>query len=634
MTAMHDAVKNFGNSNETKMLKNWSISNFKSFRDLQPIDLSMVNVLAGANSSGKSTIIQSILILKQTLQYGSADRPIVLNGPLLRMGSLQDVCNDLSLEKPIEIGFDFDLLPEEMESNGRPIWGKSSTYPFQLGNSIEWKEISTKLTFGIRESDLFTNTQSPGATLLPKLFRSHLSIQGNNDDEQHSQTWDVTYSPYSRWEYDLSVDDDSALEITINKPEADIEGVVVEHFLPDFAVVRYNHTVLEVSALVDAIFQPNTTLLGQARSFSDEVISPEAVAIVNQWLTKQNAESIQPRGINTMASEIQAKISRFTRPRNVGSLLHLTENMPHSMAEELSDLKENIKNTLLSERSVERRAIAGRSKGMAYATSYLADFFRYGVRYLGPLRDSPRPVYQPEALESTTDVGYRGEHTAAVFEINKRQRVTYTSPPNEDTDESYLDQATVTTNNLEYATAEWLEYLGVASLVETLDAGVFGNRLRVSIEEGEQLHDLTNVGVGVSQVLPIVVMSLLAPRGSLLIFEQPELHLHPRVQARLADFFLALAKDGKQTILETHSEYLVDRLRLRIASAPQDNVRSLVNILFSEKKFGLSSLIPLEISEYGAIVNWPKDFFEQSQRDVSRIIQAASRKRKHKSQKP
>jgi predicted ATPase len=90
--------------------------------------------------------------------------------------------------------------------------------------------------------------------------------------------------------------------------------------------------------------------------------------------------------------------------------------------------------------------------------------------------------------------------------------------------------------------------------------------------------------------------------------------------------------DGKQTLLETHSEYLVDRLRLRIASAPSDNVRPLVNILFSEKKNGSSDLTPVEISEYGSILNWPKDFFEQSQQDVGKIVQAASRKRKSKSQ--
>jgi predicted ATPase len=126
-------------------------------------------------------------------------------------------------------------------------------------------------------------------------------------------------------------------------------------------------------------------------------------------------------------------------------------------------------------------------------------------------------------------------------------------------------------------------------------------------------------------------MALLAPAGSFLIFEQPELHLHPKVQARLGDFFLALALDGKQLLLETHSEYLVDRFRLRIALSSSDKVRHLVNILFSEKVGSSSSLEPVEISEYGAVLKWPKDFFEQSQRDVGRIVKAASGKRRSKS---
>ena len=65
------------------MLKRWSIENLKSFRGRTNIDLAPINVFAGANSSGKSTIIQSILLLKQTLQYAQPNRAIALNGPLL-----------------------------------------------------------------------------------------------------------------------------------------------------------------------------------------------------------------------------------------------------------------------------------------------------------------------------------------------------------------------------------------------------------------------------------------------------------------------------------------------------------------------------------------------------------------------
>jgi predicted ATPase len=123
-------------------------------------------------------------------------------------------------------------------------------------------------------------------------------------------------------------------------------------------------------------------------------------------------------------------------------------------------------------------------------------------------------------------------------------------------------------------------------------------------------------------------LALLAPRGSLLIFEQPELHLHPKVQARLADFFLSMALSGKQTLAETHSEYLIDRFRLRVALATDLRVKNMLSVLFSERENGVTNLIPIEISEYGAVLKWPKEFFDQSQSDVARILQAASAKRR------
>ena len=197
------------------------------------------------------------------------------------------------------------------------------------------------------------------------------------------------------------------------------------------------------------------------------------------------------------------------------------------------------------------------------ASDFIKDFFRDGIRYLGPLRDVPKPMYQLEALESTTNVGYRGEHTAAILDLNGDRLVYYHNPPNEFSETEYVALSERRRGSLHDAVVEWLTYLGIADEVITTDAGVSGHRLQVSMDRSGQLHDLTNVGVGVSQVLPIVVTALLASPGSFLIFEQPELHLHPKVQARLADFFIALALDGKQTLLETHSEYLIDRIRLR-----------------------------------------------------------------------
>jgi predicted ATPase len=169
--------------------------------------------------------------------------------------------------------------------------------------------------------------------------------------------------------------------------------------------------------------------------------------------------------------------------------------------------------------------------------------------------------------------------------------------------------------------------MGIATEVTTGDQGKIGHQLQVQTQGLSSFHDLTNVGVGVSQILPIVVMALLAEPPSLLIFEQPELHLHPRVQTRLADFFLSVSLIGKQCLLETHSEYLVERLRRRIAEADGDSLTSIARIYFTERVSGETSLRPAEVTRYGALSSYPPDFFDQSAEEAEGIVKAAIEKR-------
>ena len=121
-------------------------------------------------------------------------------------------------------------------------------------------------------------------------------------------------------------------------------------------------------------------------------------------------------------------------------------------------------------------------------------------------------------------------------------------------------------------------------ILRTRDRGKLGHELKVRVATEGVAQDLTHVGVGVSQVLPILVMSLLAEEDTTLIFEQPELHLHPKVQTLLGDFFLSMALLGKQCIVETHSEYLINRLRFRAASAPlEQSISDVMKIYLVEK---------------------------------------------------
>jgi len=226
----------------------------------------------------------------------------------------------------------------------------------------------------------------------------------------------------------------------------------------------------------------------------------------------------------------------------------------------------------------------------------------------------------------TSDVGLRGEYTAAVLDLYRNREVEHI--PSECFQSPTVQSEALTCSLIE-AVVDWLHYLGVAEEIETKDLGNLGHELKVTSHNADKPHDLTHVGVGVSQVLPILVTSLLAEADTVLIFEQPELHLHPRVQSRLADFFLSMSLLEKQCLIETHSEHLINRLRLRVASSPDELLSSTIKMYFVERTKEGSSFRPVEINEYGAIPDWPEGFFDQSQHEAEEILKAAMAKRRN-----
>jgi predicted ATPase len=126
-------------------------------------------------------------------------------------------------------------------------------------------------------------------------------------------------------------------------------------------------------------------------------------------------------------------------------------------------------------------------------------------------------------------------------------------------------------------------------------------------------------------------MCLLAEPDTTLIFEQPELHLHPKVQTLLGDFFLSMSLLGKQCILETHSEYLINRLRFRAAASSTDQISNTISMYFVEKPEDTSVFRRVVVNEFGAITDWPEGFFDQSQSEAEAILRSATRKRQARS---
>jgi predicted ATPase len=131
----------------------------------------------------------------------------------------------------------------------------------------------------------------------------------------------------------------------------------------------------------------------------------------------------------------------------------------------------------------------------------------------------------------------------------------------------------------------------------------------------ERMVPISAVGMGVSQILPVLVQGLIAPPiDCLLLFQQPELHLHPALQEGLADFLLALAMSGRRVIVETHSEYLVSRLAHNLVDLDwglDDPERYIGLVLVSQNTEDGTTYRATEIDPLGTI-NWPEGFFNES----------------------
>ena len=235
--------------------------------------------------------------------------------------------------------------------------------------------------------------------------------------------------------------------------------------------------------------------------------------------------------------------------------------------------------------------------------------------YLGPLRAYPRRIYIRSGGQPI-DVGQTGESVVDAILSSREQgyRIRVTGRKSKPTLDEYV--------------AEWLKRLGLVHdfRVEALAEGrrLFEVKVRKSPHSAEVL--LTDVGFGVSQILPVLVLCFYAPKESTVILEQPDIHLHPSVQAELADVFIdAWKKRNVQILFESHSEHLLRRLQRRIAERKIQE--SDVGLFFcSTDESGGSSLSPLEVDEFGNISNWPKDFFGDQFGEIAAMSKAALKK--------
>jgi len=617
------------------MITKWTVSNFKSITKETSLDLAPLTIFAGPNSSGKSTVLQGMLLISQTLSNKVSSRSVVLNGALTRLGQFDDLRSQGGEYDQITLGWECKI-PEAAQRNALMHGNVSSSWFFSGPGSERIREISCKLSFdadqGSPDRDVFQ--------LQPQLFlfamsvlarthdntdqRSELTITRSLDVGAKAADLNITEPrnliARASLNYDVTLDDRLLENLHEDHATAEPLGCVLQHFLPERLFVRVD-TADEDAREITSIVKSSRILVHDRESFAPEESRNRLQDHLIRDLFMNKYRTIQSADVAALVQELANQIWDL-EPEQIDQL----PTEPAERCKLRAAMADLLRSELPSEVSKYRLISLRLPPEISNASTYLSEFFSNSVKYLGPLRDEPKPLYPLAMQADPTDVGLRGEMTAAVLNLNRDRIIRYI--PSAAFDRSPFNPTPVP-RSLEAAVTDWLKYLGVAETVYSVDKGKLGHELKVALAKGGPRQDLTHVGVGVSQVLPILVMSLLADQDTTLIFEQPELHLHPMVQTRLGDFFLSISLAGKQCLIETHSEYLINRLRYRAAAEGEGNrVTDSMKIYFVEKPGDTSIFREVTVNEYGAILDWPDGFFDQSQFEAESILRAAAAKRK------
>jgi len=236
--------------------------------------------------------------------------------------------------------------------------------------------------------------------------------------------------------------------------------------------------------------------------------------------------------------------------------------------------------------------------------------------YLGPLRDYPKRQYTWAGAQPA-DMGRRGEKVvdALLASRERKELISRGRRRKRLTIEEYV--------------AYWLRELKLIHDFKVEPITPESNLYRVWVQKTPSSAKvlITDVGFGVSQILPVLTLCYYVPEGSTILMEQPEIHLHPSVQAGLADVIIDAVKNRNvQIILESHSDYLLKRLQRRIA---EDKItKNDAALYFCDVDKDGSRLLPLHLDLFGNITNWPEGFFGDDFNEMAAMTRAITERKK------
>ena len=555
------------------MLTSLEIENFKGVAARQRIDFSPLTLLFGANSAGKSSILQALLYLYEVIEGGSADVDRTeLGGSVLELGGFARLVHRHETERSIVLRAEF-ATPGGLERFGRDL----TDFPFpDLDDEVEsaWLE----LTIGFRTTAAFRG---------PLVEQAVIGVNGDSD-------------PLVWLEAGASLREGEPLHARVNLGHP----ILATQDGDQLALLA--HAPADVTEVWEGIALPQSVLPEAPREAGgcDNVDSRDYLhvgdgrsvlvfAVARSWFSALPPlhESVR---IIPFADIEEGRA-------HLADLLRQATPEARSQARELSEAIDAHVRASEQVRTFLEMVVLG-------TTSQLASFLRESI-YVGPLRALPPRgfLYERAGRISSWADGL------AAWELLLSDRL------------NLVEQANLWLRRLKAGSQIVVQQLSDRSSdAEDVTAGHVDTTVRRLLLETSAgaLVLPSEVGAGISQMIPVIVAALSNDAGLMLV-EQPEIHVHPAVQVGLGDLFLeGSTTDGRRRIclIETHSEHLLLRVMRRMRETAEgklpDGVRPVgptdVSVVFVERDGERSILRRMPLNERGELVKaWPGGFFEE-----------------------
>ena len=485
------------------MLTRIKVKNYKGFKDAE-IPIKPITILLGANSSGKSSMLQLLSLLQQTAEessdsYGSA---LKIFGKRINIGKPENMffCRDCKTPIKIQIEFNDTKLQHIIQKYSESF---NLFISYCYNSDVNDKDSLIKAL----------NRRRINKTIIPTYifdtyYESIVSKQdiSNKNKEALIRNFDLLYTQRNK-----AKSNSFSAEFTISykRKQLVISGFSIQN--GDLLILSYD----------------------EGTSFSSDLIS------------------LNDTEKNQLKSSFAKKASIFNLFKPITKRSSLVVSMITIVNNVTSHLRNEFKEPI--------------------------------INHVGPLRAHPQRYYMLDKASVSFSLDtYDPNAIAEVIKDNEK---------------------------IKNKVNEWFEKFGLKVDVEAFKEAIH----KFTVYQSELDLDITDVGFGVSQVLPVVMQGFLSPENSFTIVEQPEVHLHPKMQASLADLFIDITKESKFTknlIIETHSEYLLKRLRRRMAEG--DNIKPdkvSINLFHARINNSPAIIENLEIGEKGAF-KWPKDYYD------------------------